>query len=159
MTLFTISSGNADPKAATKALTLLGESLVDALQAAVPVASGEMRDSIDYEVLNPNTKGVTLEVYAGSEDRPEVAVRSTNYGRRGFGPKKAKALKFTGKNGKTVLVARVKGAKAQNWTDRAWADSENDRKAIERKYGAFVIEQQIKQTDVALSNAPHIDKV
>jgi hypothetical protein len=159
VTLFTISSGNADPKAATKALTLLGESLVDALQAAVPVASGEMRDSIDYEVLNPNTKGVTLEVYAGSEDRPEVAVRSTNYGRRGFGPKKAKALKFTGKNGKTVLVARVKGAKAQNWTDRAWADSENDRKAIERKYGAFVIEQQIKQTDVALSNAPHIDKV
>lgn len=157
-TLFTISSSNADPKAATKALTLFGESLVDALQATVPVASGELRDSIDYEVLNPNTKGVVLEVYAGSEDRPEVAVRSTNYGRRGFGPKKAKALKFTGKNGKAVLVARVKGAKAQNWIDRAWANSDNDRKTIERKYGAFTIEQQIKKTDVALSNAPHIDK-
>lgn len=157
-TLFTISSSNADPKAATKALTLFGESLVDALQAAVPVASGELRDSIDYEVLNPNTKSVVLEVYAGSEDRPEVAVRSTNYGRRGFGPKKAKALKFTGKNGKAVLVARVKGAKAQNWIDRAWADSKDDRLAIERKYGAFTIEQQIKKTDVALSNAPHIDK-
>lgn len=157
-TLFTISSSNADPKAATKALTLFGESLVDALQATVPVASGEMRDSIGYEVLNPNTKSVVLEVYAGSEDRPEVAVRSTNYGRRGFGPKKAKALKFTGRNGKAVLVARVKGAKAQNWIDRAWADSKDDRLAIERKYGAFTIEQQIKKTDVALSNAPHIDK-
>lgn len=157
VTLFEITANNPDPQKATEGLNEMGVALVEALQAAVPVRSGEMRDSIGYEVIGPNTKGAMLEVYAGNDERPEVAVRSTNYGRRGFGPKKAKALKFTGNDGKPVMVARVKGAKAQNWIESAWTATEGERRSIARRYGGMQVER-IKKTDVALSNAPHIDK-
>lgn len=119
--------------------------------------TGKTRDSINYAVENKGTRDMSLRWYAGGSERPEVAIRSVLYGRRGFGPKKKGGhLMFEGKDGETVITDHVGPAKANDWWGRAWKKTEPQRRAMAARIGALDV-ASIKVSDVKRDNAPHID--
>lgn len=103
---------------ATTALDELGAAWRDAARSLAPSKEGVLRESIDYEISRRNTPLVSLKLYAGNRERPEVAIRAVLYGRRGFGPKRAKALRFV-QGGKTVFARKVRGALANDWLTKS----------------------------------------
>lgn len=122
-----------------------------------PVDEGVTRSSIRPEVIWPDTSVVEGVLYVGNKSRPEVAVRSVLYGRRGFGPKTpGGVLAFETKDGSTVFTTHVAAAEPNNWFAQAWKETEPQRRAMSRRIGS-ISREMIGQRDVRLVNAEHID--
>jgi hypothetical protein len=93
---------------ATQEMEAYGKELADALKEEVPVRTGALRDSIRYEVLNQGRRDVVLRVDMGNKKRPDVVVKSMNFGSlpHVIRPKRRKFLRFQWK-GKTVFAKSV----------------------------------------------------
>jgi hypothetical protein len=122
-----------------------------------PVDEGVTRASIRPEVISPDTSWVRGVLYVGNKSRPEVAIRSVLYGRRGFGPKTpGGVLAFETKDGNTVFTTHVAATDPNNWFAQAWKETEPQRRAMSRRIGQ-IGREMIEQRDVRLVNAAHID--
>lgn len=129
----------------------------EAPQSGVDGESGKLRDSIRYRVVGRDTRDVELQVWAGNKDRPEVVIRSNLFGRRGFGPKDPKGvLAFPGKDGEMVFTKHVGPADPNPWLERAWNETEAQRRSLYARAGAFDREM-IDESDVQGADKPHID--
>lgn len=131
----------------TKELDEYGRLLTIALRQHMPQDTGDMARSVRYAVTNKNTSQVTLKVYTGNRERPEVAVRSVLYGRRGFGPKRAKALRFRS-GGQTIFARKVRGALAQDFMEKAWAQTRPQRDAMEERLARAMAVDMIDVSDI-----------
>lgn len=141
----------------TKELRTYLKSLAAKCRELCPVDEGVTRASIRPEVISPDTSWAQGVLYAGNKSRPEVAIRSVLYGRRGFGPKTpGGVLAFETKDGNTVFTTHVAAAEPNNWFARAWKETEPQRRAMARRIGSLGREM-INQRDVRLQNAEHID--
>jgi hypothetical protein len=116
-------------------------------QSGEPGESGTTVDSIRYAVTNKNTRNVTLKWYVGNAERPEVAIRAVLYGRKGFGPKRAKALRFM-VGGRPVFARKVKGVLQNDWFDRAWKAVQPQREAMQDRLNTALDVQTIAVGDV-----------
>jgi hypothetical protein len=142
-------------RAVEKLLREYGELLVDACKRECPVRSGNMRDSIRYRIENRDSVLLKLVVSAGNSESREVAIRSVLFGRRGFKPKRARALRFVTRDGRVIYTARVRGTLANDWFARAWNATANARRTLARRIGDLS-PRKIAQSDVPLKNAPNI---
>lgn len=131
----------------TKELDEYGRLLTIALRQHMPQDTGDMARSVRYAVTNKNTAQVTLKVYTGNKERPEVAVRSVLYGRRGFGPKRAKALRFRS-GGQTIFARKVRGALAQDFMAKAWTQTRPQRDAMEERLARHMAVEMIDVSDI-----------
>lgn len=126
-------------------------------ESGVSGESGKLRDSIRYAVEGKGSRDIQLRWFAGSPERPEVVVRSSLYGRRGFGAReKGKALRFIGKDGKEVFAEHVGPAAANDWWGRAWDRTAPQRSAMIARIGAME-KEFIDVAGVQRANAEHID--
>lgn len=132
---------------ATTALDDLGAAWRDVARSFAPSAEGVLKESIDYEISRRNTSLVTLNLYAGNKSRPEVAIRAVLYGRRGFGPKRAKALRFV-VGGKTVFARKVRGALANDWLSKSMKAIQPQIREVEKKLASLTV-NAIEASDVA----------
>lgn len=131
----------------TKELDEYGRLLTIALRQHMPQDTGDMARSVRYAVTNKDTSQVTLKVYTGNRERPEVAVRSVLYGRRGFGPKRAKALRFRS-GGQTIFARKVRGALAQDFMQKAWTQTAPQRAAMEERLARAMAVDMIDVSDI-----------
>jgi hypothetical protein len=123
---------------ATKLLEGLGKAWKESARTFAPSDKGELRDSIDYEITSRNTPTVALKLLAGNKERPEVAIRAVLYGRRGFGPKRAKALRFT-IGGETVFARKVKGALANDWLSKSLKEIAPQMREVEQALASVTV--------------------
>lgn len=123
---------------ATKLLEGLGKAWKESARTLAPSDKGELRESIDYEITSRNTPTVALKLLAGNKERPEVAIRAVLYGRRGFGPKRAKALRFT-IGGETVFARKVKGALANDWLSKSLKEIAPQMREVERALASVTV--------------------
>lgn len=133
-----------------------GRLLVGIAKDECPSKSGELRDSIRWAVEGKGTRDISLHVYAGNSERPEVVVRSVLYGRRGFGPKDPEGALAFEVNGKEVFTKHVGPAAANDWWGRAWDGTAAERNAMARRIGKLG-KDLIAVSDVKRPNDAHID--
>jgi hypothetical protein len=131
----------------TKELSEYGRLLTIALRQHMPQDTGDMARSVRFQVTQKDTSAATLKVFAGNTERPEVAVRSVLYGRRGFGPKRAKALRFQ-VGGKTIFARKVRGALSQDFMEKAWSQTAPQRDAMEERLARSMSVEMIDVGDV-----------
>jgi len=121
-------------RAVTKQFDEIGSAWVAAVQPEIPQESGALAMSPAYTIKNRNSNLVALELHVGNKERPEMIIRALRYGRKGFGPKKAKVLRFQSK-GKTVWARKVKGTKANDFHARAMERIAPQLRAAEKAIG------------------------
>lgn len=112
----------------------IGSSWVAAVQPEIPQESGTLAMTPAYTIKNRNTNLVALELHVGNKERPELVVRALRYGRKGFGPKKAKVLRFQSK-GATVWARKVRGTKGNDFHARAMERIAPQLRAAEKAIG------------------------
>jgi hypothetical protein len=134
-------------KELTSGLTEIGRIWTLAAREHVPQDQGETNRSIRFVVSNKNTPQVTLKMLCGNSARPDVAIRATLYGRKGFGPKKASVLRFY-VGGKTVFAHKVKGVLSNDWFSRSWDQVQPHLKELEARLKAKVKSDLIDVTDI-----------
>jgi hypothetical protein len=132
-------------RAVTKQFDEIGSAWAAA--AEPPQVDGETKRSIGYTIKNRNSNLVRLELHAGNTARPEVAIRAVLFGRKGFGPKKAKVLRFRA-GGKMVYARKVRGAAANDWFGRSMDAIKPQIRAAEKALGKFAA-SEIDAGDVA----------
>jgi len=132
----------------TKAFDEIGRIWTIAAREQVPQAEGETARSIKFQISGRGGPAATLKLMAGNNERPEVAIRATLFGRKGFGPKRAKGvLRF--KIGNQVIFARkVRGAAANDWQSRAMKQIEPQMRDVESKLASLTV-NQIEVSDIA----------
>lgn len=86
-------------KTTTKEFQRFGKALQEEARKEAPVQEGKVAQSIRYMVRGQNTPDVTLELTAGSKDRPEVIIRTILFG--------SKPHEIRPKNPGGVLVFRA----------------------------------------------------
>jgi 2'-5' RNA ligase len=133
-------------KRATTLLEGVGEAWKEAARGLAPSETGELKESISYELTGRNSPTVTLKLIAGNKERPEVAIRAVLYGRRGFAPKRAKALRFT-VGGQTVFARKVKGALANDWLSKSLKAIEPTMREAERELASVTV-NSIEVSDI-----------
>lgn len=136
-------------RAVTKALDEMGTAWTIAARGEVPQDEGDTARSIQHQVTGRNGPGVTLKLIAGNASRPEVAIRATLYGRKGFGAKRGKKGVLRFKIGDQVVFARkVRGAAANDWLTRSLKQIEPRMRAIEDDLASLTV-NQIEVSDIA----------
>lgn len=152
-------------KRATSLLEGVGKAWQEAAQSFAPSETGALKESITYELTSRNRPTVTLKLLAGNKDRPEVAIRAVLYGRRGFAPKRAKALRFT-VGGQTVFARKVRGALANDWLSKSLKAIEPQMREVERELASVTVNSievsdipgAIKRTRLSQIQAPKTPK-
>jgi hypothetical protein len=129
---------------AANELAEIGRLFVIAANDEMPQVTGETARSLRWAVEDKGTRDVALRFYVGNADRPEVAIRAVLYGRRGFGPKRAKVLAFR-VGGATVFARRVSGVKANDWLQRTW---DKIKPAIDAMQARLDVQLNIASIDV-----------
>lgn len=138
----------------TKALDEVGRIWAIAARGEVPQDEGETARSIKHEISGRNGPGVTLKLIAGNSERPEVAIRATLFGRKGFGAKRGKVLRF--KVGNQIVYARkVRGVAANDWNSRAMERIAPQLKEVENKLASLTV-NQIAASDIAGAHVYHV---
>jgi 2'-5' RNA ligase len=149
----------------TKALDDLGDTWRTWARSYVSTDTGETRDSIDYQIKGRNGPAATLHLIAGNKERPEVAIRAVLYGRRGFGPKRAKALRFS-IGGQTIFARKVRGALANDWLSKSLKEIAPKMREVEKKLASLSVNSievsdipgAIKRTRLSQIKAPATPK-
>lgn len=131
----------------TKQFEEIGAAWVAAVQPEIPQDSGTLAMTPDYTIKNRNTNLVALVLHVGNKERPEVTVRALRFGRKGFGPKKAKVLRFQSK-GATVWARKVRGTKGNDFHARAMERIKPQLRAAEKAIGQLA-ETGMSVDDVA----------
>jgi hypothetical protein len=128
---------------AEKEMENYGEELKKALEKEVPVRTGELKRSIDYEVQNKGTKNVELTVSIGNAKRPDVIVKSLLFGSMPhiIRPRKAKVLRFRGRGGGVVFARKVNhpGTTRDNFLYRAEKKADSARRRMISRIGALLV--------------------
>lgn len=145
----------------TKSLDDIGGAWQTWARSYAPTDRGELHDSITYEITGRNSPTATLKLIAGNRERPEVAIRAVLYGRRGFGPKRAKALRFM-VGGETVFARKVKGALANDWLSRSLKEIAPAMREVENNLASLTVNSidvsdvpgAIKRTRLSQIKAP-----
>jgi hypothetical protein len=130
----------------TKALDDLGDAWRTWARSYAPDVSGVLKESIDYEIKGRNGPAATLHLLAGNKERPEVAIRAVLYGRRGFAPKRAKALRFS-IGGQTVYARKVRGALANDWLSKSLKEIAPKMREVESRLASLSV-NSIEVSDV-----------
>lgn len=131
----------------TKGLDEIGRIWTIAARENAPQDEGETARSIQHQLTGRNGPSVTLKLLVGNKARPEVAIRATLYGRKGFGPKRAKALRFR-VGDQTVYARKVRGAAANDWHSRSMKQIEPMMRAMEDRLASLNV-NQIDVSDIA----------
>lgn len=142
-------SGDAEAafwKRATKNLRELGRVWEAAANKYVPQKEGETARTIKARIAAPNSPLVTLRMYVGNKERPEVAVRAVLYGRNAIVAKK-KVLRFQ-VGDKTVYARAVRGTVANDWFEKSLKDIRPHLSAIENNLGTVAFAQKIGVGDI-----------
>lgn len=137
----------------TKALDEVGSIWSIAANQEVPQAEGETARSIKHQISGRNTPGATLKLMAGNASRPEVAIRATLYGRKGFGPTRAKILRFKVGN-RTVYARKVRGTAQNDWLARSLTKIEPAIDDVETRLAALSTDT-IQPGDIAGAHRYH----
>ena len=131
----------------TKGLDEIGRIWTIAARENVPQEEGETARSIQHQLTGRNGPSVTLKLLVGNKSRPEVAIRATLFGRKGFGAKRGKVLRF--RVGDEVVYARkVRGAAANDWHSRSMKQIEPMMRAMEDRLASLNV-NQIDVSDIA----------
>ena len=140
----------------TKALDEAGRIWTIAARQEVPQDEGETARSIKHQISGRNGPGATLKLLVGNGERPEVAIRATLFGRKGFGAKRGKKGVLRFKVGNQIVYARkVRGVAANDWHGRSMAMIEPQLKEIENKLASLNI-NQIAASDIAGAHVYHV---
>lgn len=121
-------------QAVTKGFDDLGRVWTIAARQNAPQDSGDMARSIRYAVTNKDTAAVTLKLYAGNKQRPEVAIRSVLFGRKGFAAKKEGGMLRFQIGDKTIYTRAVRGAAANDWLGRSLDQIGPQLKAFSKQF-------------------------
>lgn len=127
-------------QAVTKGFDELGSLWTIAARQNVPQDQGELGRSIRYAVTNKNNAAVTLKLYAGNKQRPEVAIRAVLFGRKGFTAKKPGGVLRFRIGDKTIYTRAVKGAAANDWLGRSLDQIGPQLKAFSKQFVTPTIE-------------------
>ena len=131
----------------TKELDEYGRLLTIALRQHMPQDTGDMARSVRYQVTQKGTPNATLQVFVGNKSRPEVAVRSVLFGRRGFAAKRGKVLRFR-VGDQTVFARKVRGALSQDFMAKAWTQTKAQRDAMEERLARHMNVEMIEVSDI-----------
>jgi hypothetical protein len=127
---------------ATEEMENYGKELTDALKDEVPVRTGELQRSIRYEVLNQGRRDVVLRVDMGNTKRPDVVIKSLNYGSlpHVIRPKRGKFLRFQWK-GKMVFARKVNhpGTTRDPFIYRAEKKADSARRRMIARIGSLLV--------------------
>jgi hypothetical protein len=139
-------------KAVAKDFAEYGRIFTQAAQPLIPQRTGETARTLRWQVEQKGTRAMTLKVYVGNANRPEVAIRSVLFGRHPI-KAKGKALKFQIGN-KTIYAKYVSGAKAQDWVEKALKMTRAQREAMQRN-----VDMQTNDKFIDVEDYPGAEKI
>jgi len=141
-------------KEVTRELDEYGAVVVANCLKHMPQDEGVTAQTLKYVISNRNARGVTLKMMVGNKERPEVAIRSVLFGRRGFRARKGHPLSWVDSNGQRVHVMAVGSAVAQDWLTKGLTDSQDAFNSMQER-----LSQKLNTTIIEVEDIPGAKKI
>lgn len=135
-------------EAMEEALDEYGETFVKELRKRTPVRTGRLRESATYIIRGRGKREMQLEVRIGGKDEPKLLPVWLEFGTGIYGPRRhpvvprrAKFLRFAGRNGRIIFARSVRGIKPRRFFSKTEKATESARRRLAGRIGKLAIEK------------------